>query len=189
MLALLHIATLANGETEHDPLSAFVAMLAVLGIVLVAILLTISVRGRIAQRQADKLTPRERIEQIKERAGMGGDGARGAGAGRASAISAQYLDSVQRLAAQLDNKAERLVQLIVEADERIAALEQVERRPQARHPAAAAPEQPAMPSPPVDSLTRSIYDMSDAGSTPVEIAQRLDEQVGKVELILALRER
>ena len=41
--------------------------------------------------------------------------------------------------------------------------------------------------PPSDPLTRQIYEMADQGTTPVEIAQQLDEQVGKVELILALR--
>lgn len=38
-----------------------------------------------------------------------------------------------------------------------------------------------------DTLTRSIYALADAGSDPLEIAKQLDEHVGKVELILALR--
>ena len=38
-----------------------------------------------------------------------------------------------------------------------------------------------------DPLTEEIYELADAGRTPVEIAQHLAEQVGKVELILALR--
>ena len=33
-----------------------------------------------------------------------------------------------------------------------------------------------------------MYDLTDAGQSAVEIAQELDEQTGKVELILALRE-
>ena len=39
----------------------------------------------------------------------------------------------------------------------------------------------------MDPLAEQIYELADAGRTPVEIAQDLDEQVGKVELILALR--
>lgn len=43
------------------------------------------------------------------------------------------------------------------------------------------------PSRPNDPLSASVCELSDRGRTPVEIAQLLDEQVGKVELILALR--
>lgn len=39
----------------------------------------------------------------------------------------------------------------------------------------------------LDPLTRAVYDLADTGCTPVEIAKELQEQVGKVELILALR--
>lgn len=38
-----------------------------------------------------------------------------------------------------------------------------------------------------DPLTASIYELADRGRSPLEIARHLDEQVGKVELILALR--
>ena len=47
---------------------------------------------------------------------------------------------------------------------------------------------PPTPSMPLDPLTEAVYEQSDNGLTPVEIAQQLDEQIGKVELILALRE-
>jgi hypothetical protein len=46
---------------------------------------------------------------------------------------------------------------------------------------------PVIPETVADPLTRQIYELADGGSTPVEIARKLDEQVGKVELILALR--
>jgi hypothetical protein len=42
-------------------------------------------------------------------------------------------------------------------------------------------------TPPVDSLARNVYQLADAGLAPPEIARRLGEHVGKVELILALR--
>lgn len=43
--------------------------------------------------------------------------------------------------------------------------------------------------PAIDPLTRQVYDLADAGRTPLSIARDLNEQVGKVELILALRQR
>ncbi len=39
----------------------------------------------------------------------------------------------------------------------------------------------------IDPLAASVYELADRGCTPLEIARNLDEQVGKVELILALR--
>lgn len=47
-----------------------------------------------------------------------------------------------------------------------------------------------VPSAPLtlDPLSASVYELADRGRSPVEIAQQLDEQVGKVELILALRQ-
>jgi hypothetical protein len=44
-----------------------------------------------------------------------------------------------------------------------------------------------MPETTLDPLTRRVYELSDAGHNPVDIARALDEQIGKVELILALR--
>ena len=45
--------------------------------------------------------------------------------------------------------------------------------------------------PPVslDPLTQSVYELADTGYQPIQIAQELQEQVGKVELILSLRDR
>ncbi len=40
---------------------------------------------------------------------------------------------------------------------------------------------------PPDPLSASVYELADRGRTAVEIARCLDEQIGKVELILALR--
>lgn len=40
---------------------------------------------------------------------------------------------------------------------------------------------------PPDPLSASVYELADRGRSAVEIARSLDEQIGKVELILALR--
>jgi hypothetical protein len=39
----------------------------------------------------------------------------------------------------------------------------------------------------VDPLARAVFELADAGRTPVQIAGELNEHTGKVELILNLR--
>ncbi|MGP1347904.1 MAG: hypothetical protein ACTS3F_14705 [Phycisphaerales bacterium] len=43
--------------------------------------------------------------------------------------------------------------------------------------------------PPVDPLTRRVYHLADQGLDPLAIARKLEEQIGKVQLILSLRPR
>ena len=89
---------------------------------------------------------------------------------------------VRRLAAHLDAKSARLETLIRQADERIARM---------GGPTGGAPSPTASPhveSKLVDPISRDIYRLADEGLAPIEIAQRLSEGVGKVELILALRD-
>ena len=40
---------------------------------------------------------------------------------------------------------------------------------------------------PVDPLAKSVYSFADQGLDPAAIAAKLNEHVGKIELILALR--
>jgi hypothetical protein len=40
---------------------------------------------------------------------------------------------------------------------------------------------------PDDPLARQVYQLADTGLAPADIAQKIGEHVGKVELILALR--
>ncbi len=51
---------------------------------------------------------------------------------------------------------------------------------------ATSPASHPLPNEP-DPLTRSVYKLADSGHDTVSIARELDEQIGKVELILALR--
>jgi hypothetical protein len=87
----------------------------------------------------------------------------------------------ERLAANLDAKAARLERLIGQADERLGRLE--------RHTEARPRQEARQHAPPDDTgpLNRRIYDLADRGLPPVEIAKQLSQQVGQVELILALR--
>lgn len=136
------------------------------------------------------------IDQIK---------ARGQQRVQTHAASTEIMQTTQLMAAQLDNKTAHLEVLINQADERIALLKKLQ---------AKAISKPARPTKPqakfikpsstparleeprssrqsqhiLDPLTRSVYSLADFGRTTIEIAQELDEQVGKVELILSLRD-
>ncbi len=161
-------------------------ILGVFGILGFALIVMISVRGKIARRNSDRPSPRELIDQLKAAGTRSGGGATLGSVGQPTG-GADLVETAQRLGAQLDNKARRLEKLIEEADQRIAALS-------GAAPGLSAPDRPRAPAapsparPPRDPLTQAVYEHADAGRTPVEIARELDEQVGKVELILALRE-
>ncbi len=105
----------------------------------------------------------------------------------------------ERLAATLDAKAAHLEKLIAEADKRLHALDSAQ-TPQVEAVGAPAPapgarlERRPAPSKFVaardmdpDPVSREIFRLADDGRSPAEIAQKLDEQIGKVQLILALR--
>jgi hypothetical protein len=172
------VLSLATGAmTPHSPLAP---VLLVAGVVIFGALVTFGIRGRIARRDRDRPTARQMIEQVKAAHEQANDG---------HAVASHLADTARRLSAQLDNKARRLEVLIREADQRIALLADGTRDGR-RAPAAPATrdtDPPAAPAP-LDPLTRSVYEHADSGLSPLEIAQQLDEQVGKVELILALRE-
>lgn len=121
----------------------------------------------------------------------------------------QLMVEVQELtrlcAAQMENRAVRLEKLIRDADERLERLEQASggapishlaHRPQVElrggasdgfGGGAGAPLMATLDGP--DPLTRQVYRLADDGRSAVEIARELDEQIGKVDLILALRDR
>lgn len=94
---------------------------------------------------------------------------------------------VRRLAALLDNKAARAEQLLDRLERRLRDLE----RASSCAPSTAADAAPASvlesaTAAPTDPLREEVVRLAGEGLAPVEIARRLNEQVGKVELILAL---
>jgi hypothetical protein len=108
------------------------------------------------------------------------------------ALADDLVELTERLANELDRKAERVEALLSAADERIRQLERlqletprgsfegrlVEPRPRVRHETTGAES--------VGSH-REVYDLADQGLSPLEIAQRLDRPTGQIELILNLR--
>jgi len=212
--------TTSNGNAGAgalDSLSPYLApMMMVLGIVIIGVILTYSIRGKVARRNAEQPSAREQIEAIKNRSGHT------ARHDDVDAKMAEILETVQELSARLNNRAVRLEQLIDEADRR---LEQLSKplsysASQLDQSSMDAPRDPdnedsclsssnenqthvtaindekhnqssetskTREAPPLDPLSKSVYELSDEGKDPVTIASELDEQVGKVELILALR--
>lgn len=130
-------------------------------------------------RAADDETPREKMERISSQ-GMARD--------RIETLMVEAQELTRVCAAQIENKAAVLERLIAIADDRIAKLEELtgnEVGAAEVKPSGAAPRREN--APPTDPLTRKVYEMADAGSPSIDIARELDEQVGKVDLILALR--
>lgn len=178
---VLGMATdLAQAPTDGSfgPLPAIIMVVAIVGF---AIYTTFSIRGKIARRNAARPSARELVDQLKNHPRVV--------AGDAQGLAAELQATAQRLGSQLDNKARRLEKLIEDADQRIAALETAPRATAGSTLTQAGTPAPARTNGerPVDALTREVYEHADAGRTAVEIAQQLDEQVGKIELILALR--
>ena len=107
------------------------------------------------------------------------------------ALMVEAQELTRLCAAQMENRAVRLEKLIREADERIARLDE-------RHGARSREDvrvaervgaSSAFLRRDADPLTERIYQLADSGVSSVEIARELDEQTGKVDLILALRDR
>ena len=188
-----YILGTTSGTKASDWIPGF---LMVIGVVLLGIIFTISVRSKIAARKAAQQTPRERLEQIKAARQNRDD---------VHVVTAELHDTVQELSAKVINRTEQLEQIIAEADRcrgelqaLLARIESAERAalPQDVEFSATAPTQTHSPAPEdirpdnstiLDPLTRSVYTLADSGKSSLEIAQQLDEQIGKIELILSLR--
>lgn len=106
-------------------------------------------------------------------------------------------EMARQMNAQVDTRATKLQELIKQADERIAALKNLEGEPP-EPKVFTPPAEPAPPAPPVEATSPvaaldprhvEIYSLADQGQGAKEIATRLGRPSGEVELILALRPR
>lgn len=124
-----------------------------------------------AKRRAtqENLFPAERIAALRDRAE-----AEGGIEGRVALAA----DQIRELTAVLDTRIATLDALIQQADDRIAAMSEL-------RPIAEPSREPV--ATPADAQKRAIYDLADQGLSPTEIAVRLGQHAGKVELVLALR--
>lgn len=138
------------------------------------------VRANRKPRGETTLLPEEQIERLRQSNGMRRDLDR---------AMEEIEDLSKRLGDQLDQKSRGLERLLADADEKIAELKRLKGEPAApTAPSSLKFSSHANVSPMSDDpLARSVYDLFDAGHAPIEIAKRLNEQIGKVELILALR--
>lgn len=150
--------------------------------ILVVLMLRMARKARRRSRVTE--TPAERLAEIRDTAMR--DGAH-------EHFAARSADVARRYAALIDNKAERLEQLIAEASELAERLEALQGdavgvgpSESTAEPVAVLPPR-AVPEPEPDPLKQRVFELADAGIEPVEIARRIGTHTGKVELILALR--
>ena len=140
---------------------------------------------------------REQLERARQKQAMRGD---------LDQVMVEIEQLAKRFGAQLDAKTIALERLIRQADGRIDELKRLHEAGPSRDgvnndASADAPRRPApradtphhAPDPhhgtvgEDDALRRDVYNLADQGLAPPQIARRLDEHVGKVELMLALR--
>ena len=154
-------------------------LLMIAGVLLITLVLMINLRKRFHKggrrtRADELLTPREKIERIKQTAGMKND---------LRSMMVELEELTRRFGSQLDTRAIKVENLLREADQRIAQLERLTGR------SGASSAEESVGPPQADELARKVTRLADQGKDPGEIAQALEEHIGKIELILALRQQ
>lgn len=154
------------------------------GVLLVTAALVMGIRKR-KRRAGGRITARENLERFKARTEVRDDLGR---------VMVEVEEMANRVSAQLDAKTIMIERMIDAADQRIARLDGLLRVagdgevPEAPAPGAVATGRTSPPDTEgADALARRVYDLADSGLEPAAIARQIDEHIGKVELILALR--
>ncbi len=168
------------------------------GVSMITVALLYRYRKRYRQQARNRITPQEQIERTSQHRGLRGDIER---------LMVEVEQLTKRFATQLDAKSIELEHLLREADDRIAQLKQSADSYRVRdtrtdftgaagsdvaaslrtNPGATSVESDPIDDP-TNALTGRVYAMADTGLGAADIARQLDEHIGKVELILALRE-
>ncbi|MEX0886795.1 MAG: hypothetical protein WD009_10195 [Phycisphaeraceae bacterium] len=193
------------------------SLMPLIGIVLILVSVVMIGRRRLAaRRERDRAAPtpvraaavdarggggggtRERLAQAREKHAMRGD---------LDQVMVEIEQFAKRFGSQLDAKTIKLERLVRQADARIEQLRRLSDagtgEPSADDPAPPTPDAAAgrldmdwspgaessadAAAPDEDALRRNVYDLADQGLAAGQIARRLDEHVGKIELVLALR--
>lgn len=167
-------------------LSGLPGLLLAAGVLLLLVVTWSSLRKKLRKAAEHRPDARERIAQIRAR-----ERAHTHGRESLEEVMVSSEELARRLAAHMDAKASRLERLIQDAERVIGELD---RRTGAAAQRPASTRLPSAFDPPreertdTDPAVRKIYRLADEGRQPLEIASMLEEQVGKVELVLALRE-
>lgn len=185
--------------------NVFGNVLMLAGVALLLTVLMYNLRKR-SQGRSERADPREKFAEAKQAKGMSND---------LREMMVELENVTRQFSSQLDAKSRKLEQLIEQADERIEALQRASGGAAAGAREASA-EKPARPSAvDLDSavstntaseevadaveaaletsgeptpVARKVYQLADAGCDASQIARELNEHIGKVELILALRQ-
>lgn len=170
-----------------------------LGVLLIIMSMMMGIKKKRKASQ-ERGTAREQVEDLKQRHAVRGD---------LEQLMVEIEQLAKRFGAQLDAKTLQMERLIDEADRKIHELKQVQQArqntadlretlasnlaeasgqgtPGASGAPTATNTEPA-PQNPDEVLKKSVYALVEQGVAPAEIARQLDEHVGKIELILALR--
>lgn len=195
------LLTLAEFNLNELPFASIA--IPFLGVLLITIGMMMGIRGK-RRRASARGSARDRVDELRQKQAVRGD---------LEQLMAEVEQLAKRFGTQLDAKTMHMERLLDEADRKIAELKQLEQTRQhammlqASAPAhytpppSPSPEPPALapaehnpppvahpPAPsPDEALKRSVCALADRGVDTVEIAKQLNEHVGKVELILALR--
>lgn len=150
-------------------------------IVGVSLIMLISTRRRLMVRNSNspRAYVREQIAQIKEERKVSQE---------VTTVLQELENLARQINAQMDCRTAKLDSLIRAADERIDRLTRLAET--AGQPAASSAANvltSAAPSPRQATLRRLVGELSDAGYSTLEIANRVGLPAGEVELILALR--
>jgi len=165
-----------------------------LGVLLITMGMFMGIRKK-RMKPGANVSARDHVDDLRQRQAVRGD---------LEQLMIEVEQLAKRFGTQLDAKTMQMEQLIDEANAVISKMQKLQEHrqadeavPQPHTPDDSSPDLPAPPphppspspqaSDPDSVLKQKVYDLNDRGCDPVEIARMLDEHVGKVELILALR--
>jgi len=174
--------------------------LAAIGVTLVTLSLVMGIRKK-RRKMSGRVTARETLDRYKAKSEVRDDLER---------VMVEVEEMARRVSAQLDAKTVAIEKLLRDAQTKVeqlnAAIERFERAaaasangegkadgaddsPAPGDSVAPAPDTPTPPraASPQDELSRRVYALADEGHAAPAIARQLDEHIGKIELILALR--
>ena len=161
------------------------------GLLLIVASLMFGIRKRKKNTDA-RPTPDEEIEHRRQVRGLRGD---------LEQIMVEIEQLAKRMGTQLDAKAMHLEMLMREADQKIETLKRLKEDrepvqtttppadPWGTNPMDETQDTASEPNDANEPMARSVYALADTGMDATQIAQKLAEHVGKIELILALREQ